>query len=205
MIALLALSVLALGVWGLAVYLYVKRRETTFETWSRVFEPPDRDAWQDPSAVLALCALRPTSTVADVGAATGYFTRWLAEQAPNGRVFALEKEPIIARELAQSLASRANVTVLCTDVLALPEPVDCVLIVNTWRFVADRLAYARALYALASRVVIVDFSPGDWPVGPKDAKKLARTEVVAELTQAGFELSGEATLRYQYALVFNRP
>src|SRR5262245_55691813 len=47
--------------------------------WSSIFDNPDRDAWQKPKALLAALALRPGQTVADLGAGTGYFSRYLAE------------------------------------------------------------------------------------------------------------------------------
>lgn len=209
MSALVVLSVMALALWSYAGYLLLKRRATPFDTWRRVLEPVDRDAWQVPGSVVALCALSPNSIVADVGAGTGYFTTKLAREVPRGQVIAVEKEEDIARGLAVRVQAEglANVTVL-ESALDLPTSVDCVLMVNTWRFLDAPLLYAFSLAAQVrsgGRVVVVDFAQGSWPVGPPDEKKAPKALVNEALARAGFTLIAEATLPYQYALIFTRP
>src|SRR5262245_8470932 len=41
--------------------------------WSKVFDDPERDAWQKPSRIVELMRLSQGMLVADVGAGTGYF------------------------------------------------------------------------------------------------------------------------------------
>jgi ubiquinone/menaquinone biosynthesis C-methylase UbiE len=53
------------------------------------------------------------------------------------------------------------------------------------------------------RVVVIDFKNQDIPVGPPPEHKLAREQVVDELSAAGYRLvSAPDVLPYQYFLIF---
>jgi len=91
----------------------------------------------------------------------------------------------------------------------LPEPVDLLLLVDTCHHLSERSAYferAARYLAPGGRVAIVDFKPGDLPVGPPDRLKLAASEVTQELRAAGYERvdADQELLPYQYLLVFQR-
>ena len=44
----------------------------------KLFDDPARDAWQKPEELVKALGLAPGDRVADIGAGTGYFERWLA-------------------------------------------------------------------------------------------------------------------------------
>src|SRR5262249_42931099 len=55
---------------------------------------PEREDEEAPSRAIELLLLRPGSTVADVGAGSGYMTEKLARAVgPTGRVFAVDIQP----------------------------------------------------------------------------------------------------------------
>jgi ubiquinone/menaquinone biosynthesis C-methylase UbiE len=87
-----------------------------------------------------------------------------------------------------------------------PSSVDLVFICNTWHHIDDRLRYLgrlRRVLRPGGRVAIVDFKPGELPVGPPKGHKLAPEDVIAEFTQAGWKLREEHdVLPYQYVLLF---
>lgn len=185
------------------------------EAWAERFEGAERDAWQMPDRVTAALELAPGMTVADIGSGTGYFSRrFAAAVGPTGTVFAADVEPAMAayaRRRADE-EGQANLTpVLASyDDPRLPDgTVDLVFVCNTWHHIEDRVDYARRLIvdlAPAGRVAIVDFLPGELPVGPGPEHKLSAEEVAAELIAAGFSLAGaEDFLPYQYLLIFERP
>ncbi|MBI3783691.1 MAG: SAM-dependent methyltransferase, partial [Deltaproteobacteria bacterium] len=61
----------------------------------------------------------------------------------------------------------------------------------------------RQVLAPGGRVAVIDFKKEDIPVGPPAEHKLARAQIVDELTSAGYRLIGESDiLPYQYFLVF---
>jgi len=90
----------------------------------------------------------------------------------------------------------------------LPEPVDVALIVDTYHHIDGRHAWLERLRGAlrpAGRVAIVEWQKRPLPVGPEMEHKLAREQVVDEMTASGFELVGEPDiLPYQYLLIFRR-
>lgn len=182
------------------------------EHWTRVFDDPARDAWQKPRELVAALGLAPGATVADLGAGTGYFLRSLSEAVgPGGTVLAADTEPALVAHLrgrAEKEGLGNVVPILASaDNPRLPaRSADVLLIVDTYHHIDDRVAYARGLagaLAPAGRVAIVDWQQRDLPVGPDAAHKLAREQVVAEMTAAGYALVAEPdVLPYQYFLIF---
>jgi len=182
------------------------------EHWSGVFDDPARDAWQKPDEVVRALEIRPGALVADVGAGTGYFARPLSGAVgPRGTVLAVDVEP----KLVIHLRARAEREELANVVPVLGSPdhprlpagrVDLVLLVDTFHHVDDRVEYARRLRASLApggRVAIVDWQKREIPVGPPLDHRLAREQVVEEMTAAGYDLIAEPDLLpYQYLLVF---
>jgi len=174
-----------------------------------VFDDPARDAWQTPDRVLAHMNLRPDARVADLGAGTGYFSVRLARALPQGRVWALDLEPNLVQHL-HDRARREGLSnlfgALCTPASAMiPEPVDAVLLVDTYHHLEDRTAYfarLRTRLAPGGTVVIVDYRR-DAPEGPPEAMRLGPEQVRSEMESAGYVQRGEALLlARQYVLVF---
>jgi predicted methyltransferase len=183
--------------------------------WRRVFDDPARDAWQKPHQLVDALTLRPGMWVADLGAGTGYFSRYLdAAVRPGGIVFAVDTEPNLVAYLRQRSEQEKTTTIApllasVDDPRLPPRALDLVLIVDTYHHLDDRLAYLERLGATlkpSGRVAIVDWQKGDLPVGPPAEHKLARQQVIEEMQAAGYVLTAEpAILPYQYVLVFTRP
>jgi cyclopropane fatty-acyl-phospholipid synthase-like methyltransferase len=71
------------------------------EKWAKEFDDPERDAWQKPEEILDALRLTRTSSVADIGAGTGYFNVRIAKRIPEGKVFAADIEPEMVRYLGE--------------------------------------------------------------------------------------------------------
>ncbi|MBI3768208.1 MAG: class I SAM-dependent methyltransferase [Deltaproteobacteria bacterium] len=180
--------------------------------WASVFDDPARDVWQKPRDVVGALGLRPGMTVADLGAGTGYFSRYLsAAVGETGTVFAVETEPNLLARLRERAEQEqtANVTPILAsfDDSRLPAgAVDVVLIVDTFHHLDRRLEYLTRLRRVLKprgRVAIVDWQATELPVGPPMEHKIARADVIAEMQAAGYRLTAEpAILPYQYVLVF---
>jgi len=180
--------------------------------WSSIFDDPRRDEWQKPQALVDALQVRPGMTVADLGAGTGYFSRYLsAAVGPQGAVLAIEIEPTLLthlRERAEREHSDNLVPLLASaDNPRLPSAgVDLILIADTYHHLDHRMRYLpllrRALRS-AGRIAVVDWKAGELPQGPPPEHKLARERVIEEMTGAGFVLVGEPDLLpYHYVLIF---
>ncbi len=182
------------------------------EKWTRIFDDPKRDEWQKPQEVVLALALRPGQIVADLGAGTGYFEKRLSKAvAPGGIVLAIDTEPEMVRHLGERALQEGTANVV--PVLALPQEAfvppgraDCVLVVDTYHHIDDRVRYfhrMKEVLAPGGRIVIIDFHKRPLPVGPPPEHKLPREFVVDEMKQAGFGLADEKTfLPYHYFLIF---
>jgi ubiquinone/menaquinone biosynthesis C-methylase UbiE len=180
--------------------------------WVSVFDDPARDGWQKPRALVAALGIRRGMTVADLGAGTGYFSRWLSEAVgPTGTVLAVDVEPSLVAHLRERAEHDRTANVV--PVLASPDNprlpaggVDLVLVVDTYHHLDDRLVYLRRMRRVlrpAGRVAIVEWQKRELPVGPPMEHKLAREQVVDEMTAAGYRLVAEPPiLPYQYVVVF---
>ena len=181
------------------------------ESWAKEFDDPARDAWQKPAEVLDALHLMPTARVADLGAGTGYFSAQIAKRIPEGKLFAVDIEPDMLRYLEER-KHREHLHVL-VPILAsaetpnLPEPVDVVLLVDTYHHIDDRVAYfSRLKSALrpGGRLAIVDFRM-DAQEGPPVEHRIPPERVTAELEQAGYaQVATHGFLPRQYFLVFQK-
>jgi ubiquinone/menaquinone biosynthesis C-methylase UbiE len=182
------------------------------EHWVSVFDDPRRDEWQKPAEVVAALKLAPGSMVADLGAGTGYFSRYLAQAVgERGTVLAADVEPQLVEHIRKR-AEREKTTNVVPVLASADNPrlpygrVDVVLIVDTYHHFNDRIAYLRRLaqaLAAGGRIAVIDWFKRELPEGPPMDHKLAREQIVGELSAAGYELVEEPTfLPYQYFLVF---
>jgi cyclopropane fatty-acyl-phospholipid synthase-like methyltransferase len=173
---------------------HMEHRFDNAEQWAKTFDDPARDAWQLPDRVIGALAIRPGHVVADVGAGTGYFTVRLARSAAAAKVYGVD----IEKSMVDYISDRArreglkNVVAVhaASDRTNLPEPVDLVLIVDTYHHIPGRVAYFTALKKLmkpGARLAIVDFRK-DAPEGPPKEFRFTPEEISAELGKAGFSL-----------------
>lgn len=177
--------------------------------WAKRFDDPARDAWQQPERVVEALALKPGQVVADLGAGTGYFTVRLARAATKPKVYAIDVEAAMVdylRDRARA-AGLTNVIAVKADPerTNLPEPVDVVLIVDTYHHLPQRVAYFKTLRASlkpGARVAIVDFKKGA-PTGPPEEFRFTPEQIDAEMAQAGYTLRARHDfLPHQHFLVY---
>jgi ubiquinone/menaquinone biosynthesis C-methylase UbiE len=177
--------------------------------WVKTFDDPARDTWQMPARVIDALQLKKGQAVADVGAGTGYFSTRLAKSAAAPTVYAVDIEPSMVAHLTERAKGEglANMKAVLAgaDTTNLPEPVDVVLIVDTFHHIPNRVAYFAALKTklkAGGRVAIVDFRK-DAPQGPPVEFRFTPDQITAELGQAGFQLqASHGFLPQQVFLVY---
>lgn len=181
------------------------------ESWAKHFESPERDAWQKPDDIIAALKLAPDAKVADIGAATGYFPVRVARVVPQGHVYGADIESSMVEYLAKRAASEglANLTAVqaAVDDAKIPEPVDVVMMVDTYHHIEHRPAYFAKLAASlkpGGRLAIVDFRKGS-SRGPPDSEKVTPEQVAKELGEAGYVQDESFDfLPEQYFVTFKR-
>jgi ubiquinone/menaquinone biosynthesis C-methylase UbiE len=182
------------------------------EEYAKILEDPKRDGWQKPHEVVHALEIQEGSTIADIGAGTGYFTLHFARHVgPEGKVQAVDideklLERVRKRAADMKLANVETVLAAPNDPHLRAESVGTIFICDVIHHIEQRPAYyellARALKP-GGRIVIIDFHKRPLPVGPRPEMKIAREDMIQELEKAGFRLAREHTfLPHQYFLVF---
>ena len=214
--SLLKIALILLGCAGLSAGSAVAQSPHTHEhsfggaeKWARIFDDPQRDAWQKPHEVIQALALKPDAVVADIGSGTGYFSVRFAHMVPKGRVYGVDTEPDMVKYLAERAKREGlnNITAVAgtPDDPRLPEKADLILMVDVFHHIENREQYFRKLrdsLKPGGRIAIIDFRM-DSPDGPPKSARITPDRVKAELKDAGYALAQEhAFLPNQYFLVF---
>lgn len=175
-----------------------------------------RDAWQLPEVLIDKLRIVPGMRVADLGAGGGYLLPLLSRAVgPQGKVYAVEVQPQLVERLRQRVAAEqlGNVeVVLSSEVDApLPEPVDRLILLHSYRELAQPLEMLRALKQRlqpTGRLFVVEFLPPPDPTGsplplPEDDQRVAPETIEAEARGAGLLATQRfAVLPHQYFAMF---
>jgi len=161
-----------------------------------------RDIWQRPEDVMAVLALQPGDTVADLGAGEGYFVEYLsAEVGPGGRVYAVDVDSEAVAKLEQRFpedARRVEPVLGHDDDPGLPDgSLDFVLLVNTFHHIEDRPDYFRKLQddlAPGGRIAVIEPNEelgGVLRLALDEGHTSSAAAVKDEMHAAGYRLDAE--------------
>ena len=177
-------------------------------------ERPDREATEQPEQVLDALNITPGSTVADIGAGTGYFSLRLAKRvSPQGRVLATDIQPQMLELLDENrrAAGVGNIEpILCTPTDAkLPEgQLDLALMVDVYHELAypeETMAQVRRALKPDGRLVLVEYRGEDARVPIKPEHKMTLAQVRSEIEPMGFRLQEVFEfLVHQRVIVFKK-
>jgi predicted methyltransferase len=161
--------------------------------WAHLDEP-GRDEWQKPELIVAAAGITSGQVVADIGAGTGYFGVHLSHAVgASGKVLALDVNPNLVEHMRRRFhdagLNNVEARVLRHDASEFePGSLDCVLIVDLWHHLHDRVVYGRTLCAALrpqGRLLVID-RRSDSSHAPPVGMRISIETVMKELEAAGF-------------------
>ena len=175
-------------------------------------ERNERDDEEAPDIALNVLKIAKGSTVADIGAGSGYITVRLAQRVgPTGHVFATDVQPQMLNILGRRLVAQkiANVTLIegtFDDPKLPPASVDLILMVDVYHELSQPQAMLRHLRASlkpGGRLVLLEYRKEDPMVPIKPEHKMSVAEAKLEVEAEGFTLSKvDEALPRQHILIF---
>jgi SAM-dependent methyltransferase len=156
-----------------------------------IFESPGRDERLQINRVMEILGIAPGTTVADIGAGSGWFTVRAAKRVGEaGVVYAVDINPeaiqyIGERAQKERLANVKTILSKVDDALLPAGAVDVVLLLKTYHEVAQPVVLLRNLRASlrpGAKVAIIDRN------GNGENHGVARDVVIREAAQAGYKL-----------------
>lgn len=144
--------------------------------------------------VIQRIALPSDAIVGDLGCGPGLFSIAFAKACPEGVVLACDIEPRQLDEVRKRIKDekvRNVVPVLASaeDPHFPPARLDVVFIADTYHHLDDRVAYMKRLqdvFKPGGRLVLLEYKPGQLPVGPPPEHKLEAGVLEKELAEAGY-------------------
>ena len=187
---------------------------------------PDRDWWQvlwpDPEAVMREVGAAPGTRVVDLCCGDGYFTAPLSRLIHPAEVIAIDLSSEMLRKAKEEVAAMGagNVTFVQGDAGDLPElliePVDLVIIANTFHGVPDQMKMAQAVRQVlkpGGHFVVINWhlipreqtTALDMPRGPATELRMSPEATKGVVESAGLlEVQVIDVGAYHYASIFEK-
>ena len=178
-------------------------------------ERPGRESEEGTDRLVRMLDLKPTDTVADIGAGTGFLSFPIAARLnKGGGVMAVDLQP----EMLKEIQDRANQLKVSNVQLVLgtessprlpPGSVDLALIVDAYHEFAYPREMAEGIYAglkPGGRLALVEYRAEDPHVAIKAVHKMTVEQARKELEAVGFKfLETKEGLPQQHLIEFEKP
>jgi SAM-dependent methyltransferase len=174
----------------------------------------EREAVEAPMRALEIIKVAPGSTVADIGAGSGYFTERMARLVgPEGRVYASDIQPgmldlIRARMAKERLTNVVVVLGQPADPQLPPAAIDLALMVDVYHELHDpqaMLRHIRQALKPSGRLVLVEYKGEDLSIPILPSHKMTVAQAKLEVEAEGFALTTtDSSLPRQHVLVFTK-
>jgi len=174
----------------------------------------ERDQEEEPDHAIDVLKLQKGSTVADIGAGSGYMTEKLSKKVgPMGKVYATDIQQGMLDLLSKRIAKRKLTNVMpvlgTQDDPRLPiESVDLVLMVDVYHELSQpqlMLRHINAALKPGGRLVLLEYRKEDPNVPIRPEHKMSVAEAKLEVEAEGFKLTTtNEDLPRQHILIFTK-
>ena len=174
----------------------------------------ERDSEEEPDHAIDVLKIAKGSTVADLGAGSGYMTVKLAKKVgPEGKVLANDIQPgmleLLNKRLAKSKISNVSTILGSQDDPRLPiDAIDLVLMVDVYHELSQpqlMLRHIRASLKSGGRLVLLEYRKEDPNIPIRPEHKMSVAEAKLEVEAEGFKLTKtNEDLPRQHILIFNK-
>ena len=200
------------GVHPVSGRVYARTMSVEGATW---LERRERDREEEPDLALRLLRIRRGSTVADIGAGSGYFTVRLAKiVGAMGKVYASDIQPGMLTLLQQNV-TRARVDNVIPVLGAMDDPrlpagsIDLAIMVDVYHELSEpqrMLQRIREALKPDGRLALLEYRAEDPEVPILRDHKMSKAQVRLELEHEGFTQSRVYDdLPWQHLFVFTKP
>ena len=177
-------------------------------------ERAERQQEENPERALRILAVQPGSTVADVGAGSGYYTVRLSQLVgPTGKVYANDLQPGMLQILRSRLDRDRILNVepvlgAIDDPKLPPNAIDLILMVDVYHEFSEpqaMLRHMRDALKPTGRLVLLEYRAEDPRVPIRPEHKMTVAQARLEVEAEGFTLSTvNEDLPWQHILIFTR-
>lgn len=177
-------------------------------------ERPGREREEQPQKAIAALDLKPTDTVADIGAGTGYFSFRMSPLVPQGKVLAVDIQPEML-EMIEALKREKGITNVEPVLGTVSDPklgrsrVDLALMVDAYHeFEYPKEMMQSLVQALkpGGRVVLLEYRGENPLIAIKPLHKMTQQQVRKEMAAVGLVWQETKNdLPQQHILVFRKP
>ena len=174
----------------------------------------ERDVEEEPDRAIDVLKIEKGSTVADIGAGSGYMTVKLAKKVgPQGRVYANDIQPamleLLNKRMTKSKIGNVSVVLGMQDDPRLPvETLDLVLMVDVYHELSQpqlMLRHIRASLKPGGRLVLLEYRKEDPSIPIKPEHKMSVADAKLEVEAEGFTLTKtNEDLPRQHILIFTK-
>ena len=174
----------------------------------------ERDNEEEPDHAIDVLKIVKGSTVADIGAGSGYMTVKLARKVgPDGKVFANDIQQgmldLLSKRLTKNKITNVSTVLGTQDDPRLPiDAIDLILMVDVYHELSQpqlMLRHIKASLKSGGRLVLLEYRKEDPNVPIKPEHKMSVAEAKLEVEAEGFKLTKtNEDLPRQHILIFSK-
>ena len=174
-------------------------------------ERSEREKEENVSNLIENMGIKPTDTIADIGAGSGYHVFRMAPLANNGLIYAvdIQVEMLMEIENTKQFNKINNVETILGSETSIQLPVrsvDKILMVDVYHefnFPIEMIASIKNALKPEGQLFLIEYRGEDPKVPIKKIHKMTENQAVKEMEAAGFKLKSNITnLPWQHCLIF---